>query len=177
MEAFAEVLSEGGRSNSLGRAGEVVDAVLRDRGRLAELWACIDHDDAYVRMRAIDSFEKIVGEQPAWADPYVALIVDDLTASRQPSIQWHVAQLFPQVQLDDDQRLRAIAWLRARLATTDVDWIVSVNCMRALLIFHERGEVDAAVLRQLFEVQGGHSSKSVRRKAGDVLAGLDQASQ
>ena len=57
MEAFAEVLTEGGRSNSLGRAGEVVHAVFADRDRLDELWACISHDDAYVRMRAIDSFE------------------------------------------------------------------------------------------------------------------------
>ena len=140
VEVFADVLTAGGRSNSLGRAREVVDAVLADRARLAELWACIGHDDAYVRMRAIDSFEKVVNEQPAWADPYVSRIVDDLTASRQPSIRWHVAQLFPQVQLDDEQRERAIVWLRARLATTDVDWIVSVNCMRALLNFHERGD-------------------------------------
>ena len=173
MEAFADVLTEGGRSNSLGRAGEVVDAVLADRGRLDELWACIGHDDAYVRMRAMDSFEKVVNEQPAWADPYVPRILDELTASGQPSIQWHVAQLFPQVRLDDDQRERAIAWLTARLATTDVDWIVSVNCMRTLLAFHERGDVGAEVLRPLFEVQADHDSKTVRRKAGGFLADLD----
>lgn len=173
MEAFADVLTEAGRSNSLGRAGEVVAAVLDDRGRLDELWACIGDDDAYVRLRAIDSFEKVVNEQPAWADPYVARIVDELTDSRQPSVQWHVAQLFRQVQLAQDQRERAILWLRAWLTTTDVDWIVSVNCMRTLLDFHERGHVEAEVLRQLFEVQRDHHSKTVRRKAGDFLADLD----
>ena len=127
MEPFAEVLAEGGRSNSLGRAGEVVAAVLADRGRLDELWACTGHGDAHVRMRAIDSFEKVVREQPAWADPYVPRMLEDLAGSGQASIQWHLAQLLPQVRLDEDQRTRAIAWLRARLATTDVDWIVSVN--------------------------------------------------
>ena len=172
MEAFADVLAEGGRSNSLRRAGEVVDAVLADHERLDELWACIGHDGAYVRMRAIDSFEKVVNEQPAWADPYVPRIVDGLSASRQPSIQWHVAQLFPQVRLDDDQRERAIAWLLARLTTTDVDWIVSVNCMRTLLYFRERGHVGAEVLRPLFEVQSNHDSKTVRRKAEGFLADL-----
>lgn len=172
MESFADVLTEGGRSNSLGRAGEVVEAVLADRGRLDELWACIGHEDAYVRMRAIDSFEKVVNEQPAWVDPYVPRILDELTASGQPSIQWHIAQLFPQVRLGDDQRERAIGWLMARLATTDVDWIVSVNCMRALLDFRERGDVGAGVLRSLFEVQGEHASKTVRHKARGFLDDL-----
>ena len=45
--------------------------------------------------------------------------------------------------------------------------------MRALLNFHERGEVGTELLRELFEVQGGHSSKTVRRKAGDFLPELD----
>lgn len=173
MEPFAAVLMEGGRSNSLGRASEVVEAVLADCGRLGELWACIGHADAYVRMRAIDSFEKVIATQPSWADPYVQAMLDDLTSSDQPSIQWHLAQLFPQVRLDDDQRERAIAWLQARLTTTDVDWIVSINCMRALLDFRERGDVEADVLRPLFEVQATHRSKSVRRKAGGFLADLD----
>ena len=66
MESFADVLADAGRSNSLGLAGEVVGAVLTDRGRLDELWACVGHDDAYVRMRPIDSFEKVINEQPAW---------------------------------------------------------------------------------------------------------------
>lgn len=124
-------------------------------------------------MRAIDSFEKVINEQPAWAYPYIPRILDELTASRQPSIQWHIAQLFPQVRLDDNQRERAIAWLMARLATTDVDWIVSVNCMRALLHFRNRGDIGAEVLRPLFEVQVGHDSTTVRRKAGGIRGDLD----
>lgn len=172
MEAFEVVLAEGGRSNSLGRAGEVVDAVVADHGRLDELWACIGHEDAYVRMRAIDSFEKVISERPEWADPYVSRIVDELTESRQPSIQWHVAQLFAQVRLDEYQRARAIAWLQGQLATTDVDWIVSVNCMRTLLDFRKRGDVAADALRQLFKVQCDHDSKTVRRKARAFLADL-----
>jgi len=173
LEAFSDVLTEGGRSNSLGRASEVVDAVLDDRGRLDELWVCIGHEDPYVRMRAIDSFEKVVNERPAWANEYVPRIVDELTSSRQPSIQWHVAQLFPQVRLDADQRERALGWLRARLATTDVDWIVAVNCMRTLMEFYKQDHVDGQVLRQLFGLQCDHHSKTVRRKAAEFLGDLD----
>ena len=51
-EPFADVLRVGGGSNALGRAGEVVDAVLRDPGRLRELLDCVGDDDAWVRMRA-----------------------------------------------------------------------------------------------------------------------------
>ena len=60
----------------------------RDRERLDELWVCIGHDDAYVRRRAIDSFEKVVNRQPTWADPYVPRIVDELTASERPPGCW-----------------------------------------------------------------------------------------
>lgn len=165
MESFNEILLVGGKSNSLGRADEIVTLLSSDTSRLDELFDCIFHEDAWVRMRAIDSFEKIVRESPQLAQPYLERIFNELTQSNQPSIQWHLAQLFIEVELTDTQRNKAISWLKARIKTTEVDWIVSVNTMKSLLHFKQTGFVAADELKELFAVQESHSSKSVRKKA------------
>lgn len=167
MDSYEKILAVGGKSNSLGRAGEVVGDVNANPARLDELFACIWSDDAWVRMRAIDSFEKIVKEKSERVWPYLGRIFDELTKSEQPSIQWHLAQIFSEVQLTDDQRGRAIKWLKDRLKTTDVDWIVAVNVMKALVYFYQGGYVAGSDLKLLFKVQEGHTSKTVRKKAKD----------
>lgn len=165
MEPFAEVLAVGGRTNSLGRAAEVLDVVRADPIRTDELFACIADDDPWVRMRAVDTFEKLVREDPARAAPFVERIVGDLTRSTQPSVQWHVAQLFDLVDLTATQEDAAARWLEERVATTDVDWIVAAQAMTTLVAFHARGRVDRDRLDALLAVQEGHRSASVRRKA------------
>lgn len=172
MESFAEMLTAGGHANSLGRAGEVHEIVECDASRLDELFTCIFNDDAWVRMRAIDTFEKLVAANPALAQPYIPVIFDKLTMSDQASIQWHVAQLFGEVELTDKQCVQAIAWLKQKLATTEIDWIVAANCMKTLVHFKNAGYVAADELTPLFTVQLSHTSKSVHRKASDHLAKL-----
>ncbi|QIM21808.1 hypothetical protein G7075_12850 [Phycicoccus sp. HDW14] len=172
MEPFAEVLLAGGHTNSLGRSGEVLDVVRADPSRTDELFACIGHDDAWVRMRAVDTFEKLVREEPERGAPYVGHILGTLTRSTQPSVQWHVAQLVGLLELTGAQRAAAVAWLGDRLAGTDVDWIVAAQSMATLVAFHEDGSVTTDRLERLLDVQTGHHSASVRRKASAFLAAL-----
>lgn len=169
MESFEEVLTIGGKSNSLGRAAEVVEAVLKDHGRLEELYVCISATDSWVRMRAIDSFEKICRIHPEWIEPYIDKILRDLTPSTQPSIQWHLAQVFAETNLSADQKGQAITWLKDRIRTADVDWIVSVNVMKALLKFKDDGDISVEELLELFRIQERHTSKSVRKKASSFI--------
>lgn len=173
MEPFAEVLAAGGHTNSLGRSGEVLGLLRADPARLDELFACIAHDDAWVRMRAVDTFEKLVRGDPALGGPYVGRVLDELTRSDQPSVQWHVAQLLGLVALTAAQRREAVGWLTARVATTEVDWIVAAQSMATLVAFVGAGHVPAGDVVPLLEVQTGHRSASVRRKA---FAFLDQLS-
>lgn len=165
MESFADLLAVGGKTNSLGRASDVIEITRANPSRLKELFGCIYDDDAWVRMRAIDSFEKIIREHSAWVEPFLGRIFNELTASDQPSIQWHVAQLFTEINLNDEQQTCAIRWLKDKLKTTDVDWIVAVNAMKALLHFYRQGLVTSSDLEKLFAVQAGHKSKAVRAKA------------
>lgn len=175
MESFEQILASGGKANSLGRAGEVVDIVLADPSRLSELFACISADDAWVRMRAIDSFEKLIKGNPQWVTPFLPKIFSDLVLRDQPSIQWHLAQIFTEVQLSDAQREQAISWLKQRLKTTDVDWIVAADSMKAMLYFYQAGRVTKIEIEPLFRLQQQHASKSVRRKAEKLLQELQDA--
>lgn len=165
MDSYRNILAAGGKSNSLGRGGEVIDSVYANPFRLDELVDCVSADDAWVRMRAIDSFEKIVKVKPEWALQHLDVLFSDWVKSSQPSIQWHLAQIFCEVELTVEQRKVAITWLKNRISAIDVDWIVSVNVMKALVYFYQNGFVASSEIDHLFKVQEGHSSKTVRKKA------------
>ncbi|MXG90351.1 hypothetical protein [Nocardioides flavescens] len=121
-------------------------------------------------MRAIDTVEKLVRDDPNRAAPYVGSMLRDLTTSDQPSVQWHLAQLLAIVDLTDEQTDRAVAWLVERIATTEVDWIVAAHAMATLVELQGRGAVGADLVRPLLEVQTGHRSASVRRQAAALAA-------
>lgn len=172
METFEEILTAGGHTNSLGRLNEVLNQVRSKPSKMSELFACIDSEDAWVRMRAIDAFEKLVKNDPKLAKPYTEALINELTEKDQPSIQWHLAQLYAEIELDQLQRAKAIHWLKSRVSTTGVDWIVSVNVMKTLLHFYVQGCIDRAELKALFEIQVQHDSKTVRKKAQQFLEAL-----
>ncbi len=172
MEPFSDMLSAGGKANSLGRTSEVVEIVLRDRTKLDELFMCVAHQDAWVRMRAIDGFEKICRIHPGWIEPYVDKLLD-LTSASQPSILWHLAEIFIKVQLSPLQQNRVIAWLRTMLSSTDIDWIVSANAMKATVYFVNKGAMSRDEVHTLLNIQQRHHSKSVRKKATQLLAQID----
>src|SRR5438552_15414595 len=57
-QAIAAML-KGGDRRSIGRSNEVKKLVLRQPGRMAELFKCLWNEDPVVRMRAADAAEKI----------------------------------------------------------------------------------------------------------------------
>lgn len=168
-EQFSEMFLVGGHANSLGRAGEVLKIVLADQSRLDELYQCIFDEDAWVRMRAIDTFEKVAREHAGWIEPYVGRLLDDVAQIDQPSIHWHLAELFAELKLSDEQRARAIDLMKNHLSTTGVDWIVAVNCMKTLTQFAREGKVAASEIIPLFEIQKTHHSKAVVKKANTLI--------
>lgn len=171
-EAFGLLLAVGGKSNSLGRSSEVVEAVLRDKSRLSELYDCLFDQDAWTRMRAADALEKVCRLQPEWLLPYIDKLGHDLTASQQPAIQWHLAQIYRQVRLSPEQKHFVIDWLTRLLSSTEVDWIVASNAMDTLSKFRQDGIVSTSSLAALLEIQRQHRSKTVVRRAEKLLSQL-----
>lgn len=171
-EPFSEILQAGGKLNSLGRVNEVIEAVLTDQSRLEELYQCLFEDDAWVRMRAIDAIEKICRTHPDWLLPYIDKLIDNFHSSTQPSIQWHLAEIYRQVNLTDSQKQAAIQWMEDLVSTVDVDWIASANTMTTLVYFTKQGWVDTDIVHKLLNVQKNHKSKAVVRRADKLLLEL-----
>lgn len=171
-EEFAEALTAGGHANSLGRVNEVIEAVLNNRSRLNELYSCLFNNDAWVRMRAADALEKICREHPDWLLPYIDRFPEELATSTQPSIQWHLAQIYREVVLSTEQKRFAMGWLEGLLSTPDADWIVTANAMDTLARFTKEGDFPKNKLLKLLTIQQQHKSKSVVRRAGKLLAEL-----
>lgn len=171
-EKFAEMLAVGGHANSLGRVNEVIELVLQNKSRLNELYCCLFDEDAWVRMRAADALEKICRQRPDWLLPYIDKFSAELAESTQPSIQWHLAQIYRQVGLTTQQKRFAISWLKRLLATKDIDWIVAANAMNTLAQFTRDGSFAVAEMVPLLKIQQGHKSNAVIKRANKLLEEL-----
>lgn len=167
--SFKTVLAVGGHANTLGRAGEVVQAVLADRSRLDELFICVFDDDAWVRMRAIDSLEKVCRVYPDWLQPYIGQLLNQAAAIDQPSIQWHLAEMFGEMKLSPGERQRAIEIMKRNIADNKADWIVASNTMDTLIHYVKDGYIPTAELIPLLKIQQTHHSKAVVKRATKLL--------
>lgn len=168
-QAFSEMLQVGGKTNSLGRAEEVIAIVLQDKSSLDELYTSIFHEDSWVRMRAIDSFEKICRIHPEWITSYIDRFSKELSTNPQASIQWHIAQMYKELPLTAPQKNFAIQWLKKLLASHEIDWIVSANAMDTLAYFTREKEVTPKEFVSLLNVQQKHKSPAVRKRADKFL--------
>jgi len=171
-KSFVEMLAVGGKSNSLGEVVDVIELVLHDKSRLDELYECLFNEDAWLRMRAADALEKVCRQHPEWLLPYVDKLHDDFATGAQPSIQWHMAQIYRQVDLTKDQKRVAIAWLKGLLSTKEVDWIVAANAMATLAQFAKDGSLPITELIPLLKVQQEHKSNAVVKRANKLLTEL-----
>ncbi|MGB4767806.1 MAG: hypothetical protein WBP22_00955 [Candidatus Saccharimonas sp.] len=168
-ETFIVMLAEDGKKNSLGRVNDVINDTLASPARLEELYLAMFAADAWVRMRAADAFEKICRVHPEWIIAYIDRIQAELGASQQASIQWHIAQIYCEVELSDLQMKRALSWLETTLKTDKVDWIVAANSMKTLAHFHENGNISTSLFVELITTQTHHQSQTVRKKAEKAL--------
>lgn len=171
-ETFLTMLSEDGKKNSLGRVDEVIHEVISKPARLEELYLVVLDTNPWTSMRAIDAFEKICRVHPEWIAPYINRIQRELHERSQASIQWHIAEIYRQVDLNNQQKKRAIEWLENLLKYSEVDWIVAGDTMKTLMHFMAKGDYPKEKLRNLLLIQTGHKSKAVAKKANTLLAGL-----
>jgi len=165
----------GGHPNSLGRTEEVVDIVLADRARLEELFATMADSDEVVRMRVGDALEKVCRVQPGWFVAHVDRLLSDLGQIRQPSVQWHVAQMLQHLRCDlsQDQARQSTELLQRNLSTS-TDWIVLNVTMDVLTAWADRDAPLAGWLVPELERLRRDDRKSVARRAAKRLADLTE---
>jgi len=138
---------QGGDRRSIGRADEVVADVLNDPALFDDLFQGVLHHDPVMRMRSADAVEKITREHPEYLKPYKAQLIQHVAAIEQQEVRWHVAQMFPRLDLSDEERARAAEILMGYLH--DESKIVKTMSMQALA---ELAEQDAGLLPQVMEL-------------------------
>jgi len=168
-EKFSDMLAEDGKKNSLGRAEEVVQLVIDDKSRLDELYSCLFEDNPWLRMRAIDAFEKVCQVHPKWIEPYIDRLFDDFGNNTQASIQWHIAEIIGETNLTSTQKKLAADWLVTRLEDDNVDWIVAANTMKTLEQFVRDGSFARDQFIPLLYRQQKHRSNAVVKRATKIL--------
>lgn len=175
MEDFETMLT-GGHPNSLGRTIEVVDTVLADRTRHADLYRTWFSKDEIVRLRVANAMKRVTIEHCDWTMDFMDGLQTDIAAIEQPSTQWTLALLFDltRAHLSDAQRERAVEIMRDNLATHD-DWIVLGNCMKVLTGWAKDDPALAAWLVTQLERLSNDGRKSVGARAAKLLPAMRKA--
>ena len=164
-----EALLTGGDPRRLRNVDLVVGAASGQPGRLAELVECVFSEDEIVRMRASDALEKVCRAQPGLVQPFVPRLLTEMSRIDQASVQWHLAQILTEVQLDERQRAEAIAILERYLDTSG-DWIVTNLSLQALATFARTSpEVRARLASRLHRYERSRY-RSVSSRARKLLA-------
>jgi hypothetical protein len=169
---FLAALS-GGNPRSLGNVGLVVELVLQHPDRVDELFGCLFSDDEILRMRAGDALEKICAQRPDLLQPYVPGLLDEVSGIRQPSVQWHLAQMLAEVSLTDAQRAQAVSILRCNLVTFD-DWILINLTIEAMAKFARQDPTLSPDLVVLLRGCVNDRRKSVAARARKLLSEFDR---
>jgi hypothetical protein len=127
-----EVLEKliGGDRRSIGRSDEVVEEVLADLALFDAVFTGMRDDDPIIRMRAADVVEKVSADHPECLAPFKQDLLGPMAAIEQQEVRWHVAQMIPRLDLDAEERLRAVDLLLGY--TEDESKIVKTFAMQAL---------------------------------------------
>lgn len=166
-----EALLTGGDPRSLHNAASVIDAASRQPERLAELVQCVFSPDEIVRMRASDALEKVCRAHPGLLRPFVPRLLGEMSRIEQASVQWHLAQILTEVELDEAEQAAAITILEHNLDTSG-DWIVTNLTLQALAMFARTSPaVRTRLIERLHHYQDS-PYKSVSSRARKLLAGF-----
>lgn len=168
-----EAMLTGGHPNSLGRTVEVVDLVLADHSRLAELYDCYSSDDEVVRLRVSSSIKRVCLAEPDLLVPYLDRLLDEISRIDQASTKWTLAELYLMLadRMSDSQRNRAQTAMMANLEDCD-DWIVQIRTMETLGQWAEEDPALAEWLEPRLRLRVADSRKSVAKKAAETLGQL-----
>ena len=161
---------EGGDRRSIGRVSEVVADVLNDSSLFEMVFNAMLSDDPIIRMRSADAVEKITAKHPEYLQPYKKKLIQQVAKVDQQEVRWHVAQMFPRLELNKEERAVIVEILLDYL--NDKSKIVKTFSMQALADF---AEWDASLRPQVIKLleeltrTGSPAMKSRGRKLLEKL--------
>lgn len=128
----------GGDRRSIGKVNFVVNKVLKEPSLFDALFNGLFNEDDVVRMRAADAIEKISKTNPEILKPYKRKFIYEISQIEQQEVRWHLAQIFPRLNMTDKEKKEVINILKNYL--NDKSKIVKTFAMQALTDFAEQDE-------------------------------------
>ncbi len=169
-----ETMLTGGHPNSLGRTVEVVDLVLADQGKLADLYQCYFSKDEVVRLRVLSAMKRVTTAHPEWMMNYMDRLQSEIVAIDQASNQWTLAILFDLTRshLSRVQEIRALEIMKSNVENHS-DWIVLNTTMQVLFDWSAENKTLCEWLKLQLERLKLDARKSVSGRAQKLLAKFD----
>ncbi len=164
----------GGDRRSIGRSNEVVAAVLAEPSLFGVLFGGLWSSDPLIRMRAADAQEKITAQHPAWLQPYKEQLIRQVARSQEQEVRWHVAQMFPRLQANQEERLAMVVILLNYLS--DKSKIVKTFAMQALADLAEQDATLRPEVVGVLEEQTRSGSPAMQSRGRKLLQRLTAAS-
>ena len=161
-------LLSGGNPRVLKNVDLAVRQVQNDHSKLRGLFDCLYSGDEIVRMRAADALEKICRLNPRLITPYMDELLTKVAANPQPSIQWHIAQIIGQVDLNQKQHDAAIMFLKEKLQHA-TDWIVLGYSLESFAKFAQKDASQQKYFKRQLKKLTASKYKSVSKRAARLL--------
>jgi hypothetical protein len=161
---------EGGDRRSIGRVGEVVAEVLNDPSLFEVVFNAMLSDDPIIRMRSADAVEKITAKHPEYLQPHKEKLIQQVAKINQQEVRWHVAQMFPRLEMDEEEQAIAVEILLNYL--NDKSRIVKTFSMQALADFAERDASLRFEVIKLLEELTTTGSPAMRSRGRKLLEKL-----
>ncbi len=162
-------LKDGDR-RSIGCADEVAEEISGDSSLLEVVFEGMLCDDPVIRMRAADAVEKATRAHPDRLRPFKALLLNEVSASEQQEVRWHVAQMVPRLELDEQEREQVVALLKDYLR--DESRIVRTNAMQALADLAQQDESLRPQVIPILHEATATGSAAMRARGRKLLASL-----
>lgn len=158
----------GGDRRSIGCSETIVADVLGDRRLLAPLIEAMTDADPFIAMRAADAAEKISRGRPDWLVPHKDLLVATALTTRQREVQWHLAMIWPRLDLTEAECDLAETMLMRWLGSDSR--IVRVEALDALVAIAARSPARTARASRIVDLLAGDPSPAMRARVRRLRA-------
>ncbi len=127
----------GGDLRSIGKANEVVQQILDNSQLFPDVFEGLTSDEPIIRMRSADVIEKVAKQHPEYLQPFKSQLINEISRIDQKEVQWHIAQMFAYLTIDQSERDTIMNILLTYLSQ-NTSAIVKTFSMQTLAIFAER---------------------------------------
>jgi hypothetical protein len=173
---MSDVLAKlrGGDRRSIGRVKEVVAQVLDNPALFEGVFHGMLNKDPVIRMRSADAVEKITASHPEYLEPHKEKFIQEVAKIDQQEVRWHVAQMFPRLNVSDKERAAILGILLDYLH--DRSKIVKTFAMEALATFAEKDTRLRPQVITLLDDLTRKGSPAMKSRGRKLLARLGEKS-